>query len=237
MTSLDLDFDRFSNSRIVLSPLCVSPANPASARPFCIGNTFGAYSRSRRLMLPPVIAVSATIQILPSGCFFATNNVIKSLDVVRAGRIAASRAHPLNFAHPTVLVAWANAALAWTPRQPHDGHGRNAVAAVPTLRGIPSSAASRGKTRDWFRAFHRSKAYPALPDIPRRFNQGIGPHPGPPPYHRASGSGRIWNFTTLGVVPFPVSMWNGVRLPFVVHRPRPFHPALGSSMRPSIHLA
>src|SRR5712672_1731501 len=53
----------------------------------------------------------------------------------------------------------------------------------------------------------------------------------------ARGSGRTWNLTTLGRVPLPVSMWNGVRFPLVVHRPRPFQPAFGSSMRPSIHLA
>jgi hypothetical protein len=52
----------------------------------------------------------------------------------------------------------------------------------------------------------------------------------------ASGCGRIWNFITLLVVPLPVSMWNGVLVDIVVQTPRPFHPALGSSMRPSIHL-
>jgi hypothetical protein len=31
--------------------------------------------------------------------------------------------------------------------------------------------------------------------------------------HRASGSGRSWNFTTFGLVPLPVSAWNGVRVP------------------------
>ncbi len=54
---------------------------------------------------------------------------------------------------------------------------------------------------------------------------------------RASGSGRIWNWTTRGWVPLPVSMWNGVRLPLVVYSARPFQPPFGSSMRPSIHLA
>ena len=28
----------------------------------------------------------------------------------------------------------------------------------------------------------------------------------------ASGSGRIWNFTSLAVVPLPPSMWNGARV-------------------------
>ena len=53
----------------------------------------------------------------------------------------------------------------------------------------------------------------------------------------ASGSGRTWNLTTLLVVPRPVSMWNGVRVLTVDHSPFPFHPAFGSSMRPSSHLA
>src|ERR1700749_4398964 len=53
----------------------------------------------------------------------------------------------------------------------------------------------------------------------------------------ASGSGRIWNFTIFGRVPLPFSRWNGVRLPSVDQRARPFQPAFGSSMRPSIHLA
>ena len=51
----------------------------------------------------------------------------------------------------------------------------------------------------------------------------------------ANGSGRIWNRTTLLVVPFPVSMWNGARVLTVAHSPFPFHPAFGSSIRPSIH--
>ena len=54
--------------------------------------------------------------------------------------------------------------------------------------------------------------------------------------HRASGSGRIWKCITLLDVPLPVSMWNGARVETVAHRPRPFQPPLGSSIRPSIHL-
>ena len=53
--------------------------------------------------------------------------------------------------------------------------------------------------------------------------------------HFASGSGRIWNRTTLLVVPFPPSMWNGARVLTVDHKPRPFHPPFGSSIRPSSH--
>ncbi len=49
----------------------------------------------------------------------------------------------------------------------------------------------------------------------------------------ASGWGRIWKCTTSGLVPFPVSMCQGVLSPLGTHRPRPFHPAWGSSMRPS----
>src|SRR5262252_1186668 len=66
----------------------------------------------------------------------------------------------------------------------------------------------------------------------------------------ASGSGRSWKCTTSGldsvsgVLPgapgagasMP-SMCIGVRLPEVTHSPRPFQPALGSSMRPSRPLA
>src|SRR5438128_851042 len=66
----------------------------------------------------------------------------------------------------------------------------------------------------------------------------------------ARGSGRSWKWTASGldrvsgVAPgapgagasMP-SMCTGVRLPEVAHRPRPFQPAFGSSMRPSIPLA
>ena len=53
----------------------------------------------------------------------------------------------------------------------------------------------------------------------------------------ASGSGRSWKCTTSGFVPLPPSISHGVRSPLVVHRPRPFQPAFGSSMRPSRPLA
>src|SRR5262249_38684257 len=49
----------------------------------------------------------------------------------------------------------------------------------------------------------------------------------------ASGSGLNCSFTTLLVVPLPVSVWNGARVAYVVHRPLPFQPVFGSSMRPS----
>src|SRR3989442_11477119 len=51
----------------------------------------------------------------------------------------------------------------------------------------------------------------------------------------ARGSGLIWKCMTMGGVPFPVSIWKGVRVLVVAQRPRPFHPALASSMRPSSH--
>ena len=51
-----------------------------------------------------------------------------------------------------------------------------------------------------------------------------------------AGLGLIWKCSTLLVVPLPVSMWNGARVLTVAQRPRPFQPAFGSSMRPSIHL-
>jgi hypothetical protein len=53
-------------------------------------------------------------------------------------------------------------------------------------------------------------------------------------FYCASGSGRIWNFTTLLMVPLPVSLWNGARVAQVVHSPLPFHPAFESSILPSI---
>src|SRR5216684_866819 len=49
----------------------------------------------------------------------------------------------------------------------------------------------------------------------------------------ASGSGRTWMCTARGLLPFPPSFSHGVRSPFVLHSPRPFQPALGSSIRPS----
>jgi hypothetical protein len=52
----------------------------------------------------------------------------------------------------------------------------------------------------------------------------------------ASGSGRSWNRTALLVVPFPPSMWYGVRVLTAAQRPRPFQPPSGSSIRPSSHL-
>jgi integron integrase len=55
--------------------------------------------------------------------------------------------------------------------------------------------------------------------------------------HFASGSGRSWKCTTRGLLPLPPSMSQGARSPLVVHSPRPFHPAFGSSMRPSNPLA
>lgn len=55
--------------------------------------------------------------------------------------------------------------------------------------------------------------------------------------HFASGSGRIWKCTAIGFLPLPPSISHGVRSPLVVHNPRPFQPAFGSSMRPSSPLA
>ncbi len=56
-------------------------------------------------------------------------------------------------------------------------------------------------------------------------------------HQSASGLGRSWKCTSFGRLPLPPSTWNGVRLPAVVHRPRPFQPPFGSSMRPSTPLA
>ena len=53
----------------------------------------------------------------------------------------------------------------------------------------------------------------------------------------ANGSGRNWMCTARGIEPLPPSLSHGVRSPFVLHKPRPFQPALGSSIRPSKPLA
>ena len=51
--------------------------------------------------------------------------------------------------------------------------------------------------------------------------------------HFARGSGRNWKCAASGFVPLPPSISHGVRSPLAAHRPRPFQPAFGSSMRPS----
>src|SRR5262245_30437546 len=43
--------------------------------------------------------------------------------------------------------------------------------------------------------------------------------------------------TARGLLPLPPSFSHGVRSPFVLHSPRPFQPAFGSSIRPSKPLA
>ena len=42
----------------------------------------------------------------------------------------------------------------------------------------------------------------------------------------ASGSGRNWKCTTIGLAPLPPSFNHGARSPLVVHRPRPFPSSL-----------
>ena len=56
-------------------------------------------------------------------------------------------------------------------------------------------------------------------------------------YFTAQPKNRIWKWTTLAIVPFPVSLWNGVRVPQVVQTPLPFQPVFASSMRPSMPFA
>ena len=53
----------------------------------------------------------------------------------------------------------------------------------------------------------------------------------------ARGSGRTWMCTARGEEPLPVSISHGVRSPFVLQSPRPFHPAFGSSIRAARPLA
>jgi hypothetical protein len=55
--------------------------------------------------------------------------------------------------------------------------------------------------------------------------------------YSANGSGRSWKWKAIGTVPLPPSFSHGVRSPLVVHNPRPFQPAAGSSIRPSSPLA
>src|SRR5215831_20704889 len=52
------------------------------------------------------------------------------------------------------------------------------------------------------------------------------------PNYLASGVGRTWNFTTLGLIPLPPSWCQGVYIESLDQNPRPFHPAFGSSIRP-----
>jgi hypothetical protein len=53
----------------------------------------------------------------------------------------------------------------------------------------------------------------------------------------ASGSGRTWKCTAMGVRPLPPSTCHGARSPLDTHNPLPFQPASGSSIRPSRPLA
>ena len=76
----------------------------------------------------------------------------------------------------------------------------------------------------------RPQGSAAAEPVRQRTERRLGSWP-----HFASGSGRSWNGITLLVVPLPVSMWNGARVLTVDHSPLPFQPAVGSSMRPSIH--
>src|SRR5260221_6562074 len=61
--------------------------------------------------------------------------------------------------------------------------------------------------------------------------------PALPVFQCASGSGLSWKCAASGLVPLPPSISHGVRSPFAAHKPRPFQPAFGSSMRPSKPLA
>ena len=72
---------------------------------------------------------------------------------------------------------------------------------------------------------------------PRGLMSGFGSLPGGAPGlgQGSRGSDRIWKWSTLLVVPLPVSMWKGARVLTVAQTPLPFHPAAGSSIRPSTH--
>ena len=104
-------------------------------------------------------------------------------------------------------------------RTPHGQDARHVTAVRPSPDDGLTSSSRAGRT---IRHSARATAAPGIAEAERQ-------------PHLASGSGRSWNFITLLVVPFPPSMWNGARVLTVAHRPLPFHPALGSSIRPSIH--
>ena len=134
-----------------------------------------------------------------------------------------------------------------------EGHGARGVDLRCSLREQRCAFAHLSHAR-WQGAaspplVSRSRAMPAggrrSKPSPRSFSFGSTRFGGPAgraascrtaPPHLASGSGLSWNLRTLLGVPLPPSMWKGARVLTVAHRPLPFQPPFGSSMRPSIHL-
>src|SRR5687768_16935809 len=90
---------------------------------------------------------------------------------------------------------------------------------------------TRTKTRDRFALGGKRK--PA-PEVRCYLTDNVC---GGAPAHFARGSGRIWEWTAIGLPPLPRSISQGARSPLELHSPRPFQPTFGSSMRPSKPLA
>ena len=117
-------------------------------------------------------------------------------------------------------------------------NARAAIAMAPRVAALLARELRRDEAwqREEMERFDAPRAgLPGRSLIRRDQGSGIGDPENSGAYF-ASGSGRNWKRITLLVVPLPVSMWNGARVLTVDHRPRPFQPAFGSSMRPSIHL-
>ena len=99
---------------------------------------------------------------------------------------------------------------------------------------------ARATQRPRYRAATVRERFPFSPQKPTPRPYQSGPRRGAQQNsygYRANGSGRTWNFTTRLAVPLPVSLWNGARVAHVDHKPLPFHPVFGSSMRPSMPFA
>ena len=124
-----------------------------------------------------------------------------------------------------------------------EAHALGAIGATGrrlTVTGTGLTHLGSAEGRD---AMHKAAATGQATDSMRMFRMGLegGKPAALPPAPRArcsyfaSGSGRSWKCRTLLVVPSPVSIWKGARVLMVAQIPRPFQPASGSSMRPSIH--
>ncbi len=127
----------------------------------------------------------------------------------------------------------------------HDPPQARGLRAARSARGSrPGRQAERAGVRPPFRIRRRLRLRRmperACATEPRRRAEGRAGRcrvPSARSAHFASGLGRTWMCTARGLAPLPPSISHGVRSPLVPHSPRPFQPALGSSMRPSSPLA
>jgi hypothetical protein len=108
------------------------------------------------------------------------------------------------------------------PRRSHNPIFSFSLASLASWREPPQFSACSAPPRE-----PRS---PVAPLAPWREPRSSSSNPSP---HSASGSGRIWNLTILLFVPCPPSRCQGAAVPKSAHTARPFHPASGSSIRPS----